>query len=98
MPGSPPESQQPEGSRHPSALPGMHCVTVNHSPDNPAPSRGRAESNMTARERADRLLVARGFYESRARAQAAIAAGLVTANGVLIRRASDAIPTTADIE
>ena len=30
---------------------------------------------MTARERADRLLVARGLFESRARAQAAIAAG-----------------------
>jgi 23S rRNA (cytidine1920-2'-O)/16S rRNA (cytidine1409-2'-O)-methyltransferase len=53
---------------------------------------------MNPRERADRLLVARGFYESRARAQAAIAAGLVTADGVLIRKASDAIFTTADIE
>ena len=31
---------------------------------------------MTTRERADRLLVARGLFESRARAQAAIAAGL----------------------
>src|ERR1700731_1198768 len=53
---------------------------------------------MTARERADRLLVARGFYESRARAQAAIAAGLVTADGVPIRKTSDAISTTAEIE
>jgi 23S rRNA (cytidine1920-2'-O)/16S rRNA (cytidine1409-2'-O)-methyltransferase len=53
---------------------------------------------MTARERADRLLVARGFYESRARAQAAIAAGLVTADGVAVRKASDAISTTAAIE
>jgi 23S rRNA (cytidine1920-2'-O)/16S rRNA (cytidine1409-2'-O)-methyltransferase len=53
---------------------------------------------MTARERADRLLVARGFYESRARAQAAITAGLVTADGVPIRKASDAIPSTAEIE
>src|SRR6185312_6626878 len=53
---------------------------------------------MNSRERADRLLVARGFYESRARAQAAIAAGLVTADGVLIRKASDAIPVTAEIE
>ena len=50
------------------------------------------------RERADRLLVTRGFYESRARAQAAIAAGLVTADGVPIRKASDAISTTAEIE
>ena len=53
---------------------------------------------MTARERADRLLVARGFYESRARAQAAITAGLVTADGVPIGKASDAISTTAEIE
>jgi 23S rRNA (cytidine1920-2'-O)/16S rRNA (cytidine1409-2'-O)-methyltransferase len=50
------------------------------------------------RERADRLLVTRGFYESRARAQAAIAAGLVTADGVPIRKASDAISTTGEIE
>jgi 23S rRNA (cytidine1920-2'-O)/16S rRNA (cytidine1409-2'-O)-methyltransferase len=53
---------------------------------------------MKTRERADRLLVARGFYESRARAQAAIAAGLVTADGVTIRKASDAISTTAAID
>jgi 23S rRNA (cytidine1920-2'-O)/16S rRNA (cytidine1409-2'-O)-methyltransferase len=53
---------------------------------------------MKTRERADRLLVARGFYESRARAQAAIAAGLVSADGVMVRKASDAISTTAAIE
>jgi 23S rRNA (cytidine1920-2'-O)/16S rRNA (cytidine1409-2'-O)-methyltransferase len=53
---------------------------------------------MNTRERADRLLVARGFYESRARAQAAIAAGLVSADGVPIRKASDTISTTAEIE
>jgi 23S rRNA (cytidine1920-2'-O)/16S rRNA (cytidine1409-2'-O)-methyltransferase len=53
---------------------------------------------MTARERADRLLVARGLFESRARAQAAIAAGLVTADGVRVRKASDAIPAEAAIE
>jgi 23S rRNA (cytidine1920-2'-O)/16S rRNA (cytidine1409-2'-O)-methyltransferase len=53
---------------------------------------------MTARERADRLLVARGFYESRARAQAAIAVGLVSADGILIRKASDTIAATAAIE
>ena len=46
---------------------------------------------MTDRERADRLLVARGLFESRARAQAAIAAGLVTADGVPVRKASDEI-------
>jgi 23S rRNA (cytidine1920-2'-O)/16S rRNA (cytidine1409-2'-O)-methyltransferase len=52
---------------------------------------------MTNRERADRLLVARGLFESRARAQAAIAAGLVTADGVPVRKASDEIATTAVI-
>jgi 23S rRNA (cytidine1920-2'-O)/16S rRNA (cytidine1409-2'-O)-methyltransferase len=53
---------------------------------------------MTARKRADRLLVARGLFESRARAQAAIAAGLVTADGVRVRKASDAISSDAVIE
>ncbi len=53
---------------------------------------------MTARQRADRLLVARGLFESRARAQAAIAAGRVTADGAPVRKASDAISSTAAIE
>jgi len=53
---------------------------------------------MTARERADRLLVARGLFESRTRAQAAIAAGRVTADGVLVRKASEEIPSVALIE
>jgi 23S rRNA (cytidine1920-2'-O)/16S rRNA (cytidine1409-2'-O)-methyltransferase len=52
---------------------------------------------MTHRERADRLLVARGLFESRARAQAAIAAGLVTADGVPVRKASDVISPNAVI-
>jgi 23S rRNA (cytidine1920-2'-O)/16S rRNA (cytidine1409-2'-O)-methyltransferase len=53
---------------------------------------------MTARERADRLLVARGLFESRARAQAAIAAGLVVADGVPVRKASEEISSAAVIE
>jgi 23S rRNA (cytidine1920-2'-O)/16S rRNA (cytidine1409-2'-O)-methyltransferase len=53
---------------------------------------------MTVRERADRLLVARGLFESRTRAQAAIAAGLVTADGVPVRKASDELSTAAVIE
>ena len=53
---------------------------------------------MTTRERADRLLVARGLFESRARAQAAIAAGRVTADGAPVRKASDAISSAAAIE
>jgi 23S rRNA (cytidine1920-2'-O)/16S rRNA (cytidine1409-2'-O)-methyltransferase len=46
---------------------------------------------MTQRVRADRLLVERGLFESRARAQAAIAAGLVTADGRRVDRASDQV-------
>ena len=37
--------------------------------------------------RTDRLLVERGLFESRAKAQAAIAAGLVTADGVIVAQA-----------
>jgi 23S rRNA (cytidine1920-2'-O)/16S rRNA (cytidine1409-2'-O)-methyltransferase len=52
---------------------------------------------MVKRERADRLLVARGLFESRARAQAAIAAGRVTADGSLVRKPSDQISSAAAI-
>jgi 23S rRNA (cytidine1920-2'-O)/16S rRNA (cytidine1409-2'-O)-methyltransferase len=52
---------------------------------------------MTARERADRLLVARGLFESRAKAQAAIAAGLVTADDRPVRKPSDELPLDARI-
>ncbi|MCO5131054.1 MAG: TlyA family RNA methyltransferase [Xanthobacteraceae bacterium] len=41
------------------------------------------------RKRADILLVERGLFESRARAQAAIDAGLVTANGKPVTKSSD---------
>jgi 23S rRNA (cytidine1920-2'-O)/16S rRNA (cytidine1409-2'-O)-methyltransferase len=53
---------------------------------------------MTDRERADQLLVERGLFESRTRAQAAIAAGLVTANGVVLRKPSDRVAIDAVIE
>ena len=46
---------------------------------------------MTARQRADRLLVERGLFDSRAKAQAAIAAGLVSANNVTVRKAAETI-------
>src|SRR5262245_63784121 len=46
---------------------------------------------MTMRKRADLLLVERGLFDSRARAQAAIAAGRVTANGVAVRKASEPV-------
>ena len=52
---------------------------------------------MTHRERADRLLVARGLFDSRTRAQAAIAAGQVTADGAVVRKASDEISSAAVI-
>jgi 23S rRNA (cytidine1920-2'-O)/16S rRNA (cytidine1409-2'-O)-methyltransferase len=52
---------------------------------------------MTTRDRADRVLVARGLFGSRARAQAAIAAGLVTADGVVVLKASEAISSAAVI-
>jgi 23S rRNA (cytidine1920-2'-O)/16S rRNA (cytidine1409-2'-O)-methyltransferase len=51
---------------------------------------------MTSRRRADRLLVDRGLFASRAQAQAAIAAGLVTADGVPVRKASDALRPDAE--
>jgi len=50
---------------------------------------------MTTRQRADRLLVERGLFESRTKAQAAIEAGLVSANGVAVRKASEEIAADA---
>src|SRR5712691_10250486 len=50
---------------------------------------------MASRRRADRLLVERGLFDSRAKAQAAIAAGLVTADDAPVRKASDPIPVGA---
>jgi len=47
------------------------------------------------RLRADRLLVERGLFESRAKAQAAIEAGLVTADEVVVRRASEEVAVDA---
>ena len=50
---------------------------------------------MTSRPRADRLLVSRGLFESRTLAQAAINAGLVAADGILVRKASQEISANA---
>jgi 23S rRNA (cytidine1920-2'-O)/16S rRNA (cytidine1409-2'-O)-methyltransferase len=50
---------------------------------------------MIARQRADRLLVERGLFDSRAKAQAAIEAGLVIANDVTVRKASETIAVDA---
>jgi len=49
------------------------------------------------RKRADVVLVERGFFVSRARAQEAIAAGLVTVNSVPLRKASETVPEEAVI-
>ena len=53
---------------------------------------------MTTRQRADRLLVERGLFESRAKAQAAIEAGLVTANGAVVRKAAETIDSDAMLQ
>jgi 23S rRNA (cytidine1920-2'-O)/16S rRNA (cytidine1409-2'-O)-methyltransferase len=50
------------------------------------------------RKRADVLLVERGLFESRARAQAAIEAGLVTANARQVLKASENIPADAELQ
>jgi 23S rRNA (cytidine1920-2'-O)/16S rRNA (cytidine1409-2'-O)-methyltransferase len=50
------------------------------------------------RQRADQLLVARGLFESRARAQSAIAAGLVRADGHTVTKPSDMIAADAALE
>lgn len=49
------------------------------------------------RRRADLVLVERGFFDSRTKAQAAIEAGLVTADGTPVRRASDRLDDQAAI-
>ena len=53
---------------------------------------------LPARKRADVLLVERGLFESRARAQAAIEAGLVTANGKTVAKPSETIAADAVLE
>jgi 23S rRNA (cytidine1920-2'-O)/16S rRNA (cytidine1409-2'-O)-methyltransferase len=50
------------------------------------------------RKRADVLLVERGLFESRARAQAAIAAGLVMANDKQVTKPSETIPADAVLQ
>ena len=50
------------------------------------------------RKRADLVLLERGFFASRARAQAAIAAGLFSADGETVRKPSDPLAEDARIE
>jgi 23S rRNA (cytidine1920-2'-O)/16S rRNA (cytidine1409-2'-O)-methyltransferase len=49
------------------------------------------------RKRADIVLVERGVFPSRAQAQAAIAAGLVSVGGAAVKKSSDAIAEDAEI-
>jgi 23S rRNA (cytidine1920-2'-O)/16S rRNA (cytidine1409-2'-O)-methyltransferase len=53
---------------------------------------------MTKRVRIDRLLVERGLFESRAKAQQAIAAGMVTADGVTMTKPADEVPADATLQ
>ncbi|WP_213774366.1 TlyA family RNA methyltransferase [Bradyrhizobium sp. dw_78] len=53
---------------------------------------------MASRKRADLLLVERGLFESRARAQAAIEAGLVTADGKPVLKPSENVPDNAALQ
>jgi 23S rRNA (cytidine1920-2'-O)/16S rRNA (cytidine1409-2'-O)-methyltransferase len=50
------------------------------------------------RKRADIVLVERGFFASRTRAQEAIAAGLVRAGGIKLAKASETIAADTEIE
>jgi 23S rRNA (cytidine1920-2'-O)/16S rRNA (cytidine1409-2'-O)-methyltransferase len=52
---------------------------------------------MTARKRADQALLALGLFESRAKAQEAIAAGLVTVDGNPVKKPSEMIDPKAHI-
>jgi 23S rRNA (cytidine1920-2'-O)/16S rRNA (cytidine1409-2'-O)-methyltransferase len=52
---------------------------------------------MSKRKRVDVALVERGLFESRARAQAAIAAGLVTADGIALCKPSETVGEDADL-
>ena len=53
---------------------------------------------MTKRMRIDRLLVERGLFESRAKAQEAIAAGMVMADGVTVAKPADEVSADATLQ
>jgi 23S rRNA (cytidine1920-2'-O)/16S rRNA (cytidine1409-2'-O)-methyltransferase len=58
----------------------------------------KRDSPPATRKRADLLLVERGLFESRARAQAAIGAGLVIADGKQVLKSSDGIAVGAVLQ
>ena len=55
-------------------------------------------SDTSSRKRADVVLVERGLFESRARARAAIEAGLVIANDSVVEKPSEVIPVDAVLQ
>ncbi len=55
-------------------------------------------NSETTRKRADVVLVERGLFESRARARAAIEAGLVIANDSVVAKPSEVIPLDAVLQ
>ncbi|TAI61715.1 TlyA family RNA methyltransferase [Bradyrhizobium sp. Leo170] len=57
----------------------------------------KSESEQPPRKRADVLLVERGLFESRARARAAIEAGLVIADGKQVSKPSDTLAADATL-
>ncbi|MDI4235541.1 TlyA family RNA methyltransferase [Bradyrhizobium sp. Arg237L] len=57
----------------------------------------KSESEQAPRKRADVLLVERGLFESRARARAAIEAGLVIADGKQVSKPSDTLAADATL-
>ena len=56
------------------------------------------DNDAASRKRVDVLLVERGLFESRARARAAIDAGLVVANDKQILKASEVVPANAVLQ
>jgi 23S rRNA (cytidine1920-2'-O)/16S rRNA (cytidine1409-2'-O)-methyltransferase len=57
----------------------------------------KSDHKPAPRKRVDVLLVERGLFESRARARAAIEAGLVVADGKVVLKASETIVTDAEL-
>jgi len=57
-----------------------------------------SDLNLPPSDRADRMLVALGHFGSRAAAQAAIAAGLVLADGKVVSKASETLSRDASIQ
>jgi 23S rRNA (cytidine1920-2'-O)/16S rRNA (cytidine1409-2'-O)-methyltransferase len=57
----------------------------------------KSDHEPAPRKRVDVLLVERGLFESRARARAAIEAGLVMADGKVVLKASETIVTDAEL-